>query len=69
MKSQNLITEIKTNMDYWDCECDTDFIHSKAKGTFCPKCNTRAEDQPDSRENEIKYQYDPTQDIACKGAK
>jgi hypothetical protein len=57
---------IKTDPNYWDCECDTDFIHSKVKGTFCPKCRTKAEDQPDSRKTEIKYQYDPALDIAVK---
>ena len=55
-----------TDPDYWDCECDSDYVHSKKKGNFCPKCRAFEKDQPDSILREIEYQYDPLQDIAIK---
>tara|TARA_Y100000004_G_C8932530_1_gene420668 strand:+ start:385 stop:540 length:156 start_codon:yes stop_codon:yes gene_type:complete len=44
---------IKTNENYWDCECDEDYIHEKAKKKHCDKCNSLALNQPDSRQDEI----------------
>jgi hypothetical protein len=38
---------IPTDPRYWDCECDSRYVHSKSK-SHCVKCNARAEDQPDS---------------------
>lgn len=39
--------------DYWDCECKDDFIHRKEE-TFCKVCQKFAEEQPESRVNEVK---------------
>jgi len=46
---------IATDPDYWDCECDgplENFIHPKSQKS-CPKCGTFADEQPDSRVNEV----------------
>ena len=42
-----------TNPKYWDCECEEDYIHLKAKRQYCSKCNSLHFEQPDSRQNEI----------------
>jgi len=44
---------ITLNLDYWDCECDDNYIHFKAR-TNCSKCGAIQEDQPSSRSNEVK---------------
>ncbi len=44
---------IELNEDYWDCECEEDYIHEKAKKKYCVKCNTLHFNQPDSRQNEV----------------
>ena len=44
------------NPNYWDCECEVDYIHPKEK-TTCTRCGAIADDQPDSREIEVKYYY------------
>ena len=47
--------DIVLNEDYWDCECLSNYIHSKKK-LECSKCNSLADEQPDSRQNEIKVE-------------
>jgi hypothetical protein len=47
-----------TNEGYWDCECEYDYIHPKTQKT-CPDCGSNSYDQPDSRENELKYLFKP----------
>ena len=44
--------EILTTDDYWDCECKTDYIHSKEE-TFCDKCKSYSHEQPDARYPEV----------------
>lgn len=45
---------ITTNNLFWDCECETNYIHLRdAKHGFCHLCNAHAEDQPNSRHDEI----------------
>lgn len=43
---------IETNENYWDCECETNYIHSKSN-VSCQICGCNAEEMPDSRQNEI----------------
>lgn len=43
---------IETHPDFWDCECETNYIHLK-NNTTCAKCNVYKDDQPDSRIDEI----------------
>ncbi|PKA03160.1 hypothetical protein CH375_18635 [Leptospira ellisii] len=39
--------------DFWDCECDEDFIHHKAIESECSRCGTFEEEQPDSIPSEV----------------
>ena len=49
---------IETNENYWDCECEEDYIHEKAKKKYCVKCNSLSFNQPDSRQNEVDILLD-----------
>ena len=60
-KEQAMKTNIKLNQDYWDCECETNYIHKKTELDHCVKCDTYEEDQPDSRQEEIDNMKTPTQ--------
>jgi len=40
------------NLEYWDCECDTNFIHSVRKKA-CEICKSIIYLQPNSRESEV----------------
>jgi hypothetical protein len=55
---------MKTDPRYWDCECEENFIHDNRVGTFCPRCRTRAQDQPDSRPEEVRAGYNRKSDDA-----
>ena len=44
---------IETNENYWDCECEEDYIHERAKKKYCVKCNSLHFNQPDARQDEI----------------
>ena len=48
------IREIEMNSNYWDCECNTNYIHSKKKESYCSVCKVYEFDQPDSREEEVR---------------
>ena len=39
--------------EYWDCECELDFIHHRSQ-LFCPICQCEQDDQPNSRLNEVQ---------------
>ncbi|EKR91059.1 hypothetical protein [Leptospira santarosai] len=40
--------------DFWDCECEDDFIHHKRFQNFCSKCcGAIEEEQPDSLVSEV----------------
>lgn len=43
---------IQTNENYWDCECEHNYIHSKREKE-CLICGAIENEQPDSRQNEI----------------
>ena len=43
-----------TNPDFWDCECEFNYIHNKSITLSCFICNTSHEEQPDSREIEVQ---------------
>lgn len=45
---------ISFNSDYWDCECETDYIHKKSEKNYCANCQTFEHNQPDSRQDEVK---------------
>ena len=44
---------IETNENYWDCNCEEDYIHERAKKKYCVKCNSLHFNQPDARQDEI----------------
>ena len=44
---------IELNENYWDCECEEDYIHKTSEDRYCPKCDCISVEQPDSRQNEI----------------
>lgn len=46
-----------TDTDYWDCECDDNYIHKKTSGNYCPHCNQFMEENPDARVTEITKHY------------
>jgi hypothetical protein len=48
------VGDITLNLDYWDCECDHNYIHPNTE-TICTTCDTERKDQPNSRENERIY--------------
>jgi len=43
---------IITTDKYWDCECDSDYIHPASEKT-CQLCGAEREEQPDSRLEEV----------------
>lgn len=55
--------EFETVDKYWDCECKTNYIHSKEVGNFCPICQVVEWDMPDARSNEL-YLYNTERDKA-----
>lgn len=46
---------IKTNPNYWDCECGYNYIHPKSTDQ-CFICGTNKDEQPDSHQEEIDKQ-------------
>jgi hypothetical protein len=49
---------IETNENYWDCNCEEDYIHERAKKKYCVKCNSLHFNQPDARQNEVDILLD-----------
>lgn len=46
---------IKTNANYWDCECSRNYIHKKTKSyKSCDFCGAWEGEQPDSRSSEVE---------------
>ena len=68
--------ETKTHDDYWDCECEHNYIQKKSDTLHCSKCNSHEDEQPDSRVNEVEEVIDchscgktvPKQDSFCSDA-
>lgn len=44
---------ILTTTEYWDCECERDYIHSRASD-ICVNCGARRFESPDSRVSEVE---------------
>ena len=51
--NSNRNSMIKTNPNYWDCECESNYIHKKTETNHCVKCDTYEDEQPDSRQEEV----------------
>ncbi|MDD9857848.1 MAG: hypothetical protein OXU96_07370 [Gammaproteobacteria bacterium] len=45
--------DLVINLEYWDCECERDYIHALDK-TVCEKCGQTQELGPSSHENEVR---------------
>jgi len=45
-----------TTENYWDCECEQDYIHAKNE-QLCSRCYAIPDDQPDSRIDEVFEQF------------
>jgi hypothetical protein len=43
---------IKTNPNYWECDCYANYIHPVSK-LKCWLCDAEAADHPDARQDEI----------------
>lgn len=43
---------IVTTAEYWDCECNDEYMHSKLEDS-CTRCGATREDSPDSHVNEV----------------
>ncbi len=41
-----------TRPDYWDCNCDEDYIHQKSCDR-CDQCEAVPDEQPDSHKTEV----------------
>jgi hypothetical protein len=57
---------VETNPNYWDCECETNFIHAKAQTLACSLCGMTEDESPDSRVNEIKENEDVRNNVLFK---
>jgi hypothetical protein len=42
-----------TNKKYWDCLCESNYIHSK-NVRWCLKCGADRDEQPDSIQSEVE---------------
>jgi hypothetical protein len=56
---------VRTHDDYWDCECDQDYIHLKSKSYRCEKCEYTADCGPDSRVNEVADYFGWLKEVAA----
>ena len=56
--------DVVTVNAFWDCNCESDYIHNKALLRHCPKCEAWYDLEPsdwaDSRLNEVAELYDWT---------
>jgi hypothetical protein len=41
----------------WDCDCDNNYIHSTADRDECPLCFAISIDQPESSDDEARYEF------------
>ena len=44
---------VRTHDDYWDCDCEENYIHIKLKSYRCGICESTEDESPDSRVNEV----------------
>ena len=46
------VNQFSTTEHFWDCECETNYIHPKSV-SICPRCGAVSDERPDSRTNEV----------------
>lgn len=44
---------VVTNNNFWDCECESNYIHTKST-RLCSHCNAESDEQPDSHQSEVE---------------
>lgn len=50
----SLPDKVKTDPNYWDCDCPDDLVHIHSKKfPICSLCGSHHDDCPDSRVNEV----------------
>ena len=42
---------------WWDCECESDYIHKKSTELICGTCGCVEANSPDSRVNEVLAEF------------
>ena len=52
MFEETPVSKADITLDYWDSECETNYIHS-VKVDYCTFCKAKREDMPNSRKDEI----------------
>ena len=52
---------VVTDAHYWDCECDTDYIHHISDVEPCEKCGADPDEQPNSHVDEVHKVFDAFQ--------
>ena len=50
------VGDIILNLNYWDCECEDNYIH-RIDDLECPKCGALQNESPNSRANEVDLMY------------
>ena len=45
---------MSTNSEYWDCECEHDYIVKKSDRGYCALCDSYEKDCPDSMNKEVE---------------
>lgn len=58
---------VETDPGFWDCECEENYIHPKSQSE-CAKCGARAEEQPDSRADELPQSLEEAGQEIADGA-
>ena len=46
------VNQFSTTEQFWDCECEVNYIHPKSV-LVCPRCKACRDERPDSRMNEV----------------
>lgn len=46
------VNQFSTTEHFWDCECETNYIHPKSV-SVCPHCGAISDERPDSRIDEV----------------
>ncbi len=61
MTRYETIGGVITDPNYWDCECDVDYIHHMSDVEPCDQCGAVPDEQPNSHVAEIHKVFDAFQ--------
>ena len=61
MTRYETIGGVVTDAHYWDCECNTDYIHHISDVEPCKKCGADPDEQPNSHVDEVHKVFDAFQ--------